>query len=114
MAIHKKEFTLIHLNEEDVGKLYGAYSTLVNAVQDGLKTKPNNKNNKSKKNNNHDSGDKIVSIPHLLSVLKIVSSGNNKFASKLFSSFDKNFTGKINFKEFVFVVWNICTVDTGK
>ena len=105
MAIHQREFALIHLREEDIGRLFSAFTVLVQTIQAGLKLKPTNQTN---------TGNETVSIPHLLAVLKIVSTSNNKFAQKLFSSFDRNCTGIINFKEFVFVVWNICTVDTGE
>ena len=105
IAIHQKEFSSIQLYENDIGKLYKCYYTLVQTIQNGLRIKPNKKEK--------DTGHHVVSIPHILSVLKIVSSGNNKFASKLFSTFDSSYTGKINFREFVLIVWNICTVDTG-
>ena len=75
------------------------------AIQSGLKIKPTKQK---------DVGNQVISIANLLSVLKIVSSGNNKFALRLFSSFDPHFTGKMGFRDFVFVVWNICTVDTGR
>jgi len=103
VAIHRNEFSLIHLREEDVGRLFASFEGLVKTIQAGLKIKPASQGC---------TGGETVSIPHLLAVLKIVSSGNNKFAVRLFSAFDPNFSGKMNFKDFVFVVWNICTVDT--
>lgn len=113
MAIHKSEFSLLHLHEHDIGQLYVVFSSIVKTV-DGVAESKLKSMGKNKKKNNTNIANASVAIVNVLAVLKIVSSGNNKFALRLFSSLDTAYSGKMTFREFVLVVWGICTADAGE
>ena len=108
VSIFKEDFSSLRLNEDEVGCLYGSFESIIRNIQVTLKIQP-----PPPKKGVPPTGDLNVSIANLRTALKISRDGNNKFAMKLFSVHDHNFTGKMNFRAFVMVVWNICTVDTG-
>ena len=53
-------------------------------------------------------GPERVEISKIFTSLKLKAS---KFAIRVFSMLDPNDTGMIDFREFVLILWNFCTID---
>jgi len=86
IAQHNTEFECMELAEKDVGQFLQFYHSAYD------------KKNKSGP----------IKISRLMSHLKIEKS---KFALHVFSSYDKSRQGRISFLEFVYVMWNYCTLE---
>jgi len=80
----KKLFEILQLSEDDVGLLY-----LIFQKMDKTKTG-------------------AISTSAMLNFLDV---DRTKFTKRVFSMFDTDHSGKIDFREFVMTLWNYCTLE---
>ncbi len=79
----RKQFEAIQLNGNDIGKLYDVFLRV--------------------------DEDKSGTIG-LVEMLTLMDVENTAFSRRVFSIFDEDHSGKIDFREFVLALWNYCTL----
>jgi hypothetical protein len=80
---HKKDFDALGISEADCGKLYGLFQTIDSDASGSIE---------------------------ILELLMFLDVERTPFTKRIFSMFDDDNSGEIDFREFVLSIWNYCTL----